>query len=54
MHAAFKAWDRASEPLETTELRIHDGAPLEELPKRAQWYLTTLQQLFPWTTPQPE
>ena len=54
MHAAFKAWDRASEPLETTESRIHDGAPLEELPKRAQWYLNTLQQLFPWTTPQPE
>ena len=46
--------DRASEPLETTESRIHDGAPLEELPKRAQWYLNTLQQLFPWTTPQPE
>ena len=53
MHAAFKAWDRASEPLETTELRIHDGAPLEGLPKRAHWYLNTLRHLFPWTIPQP-
>ncbi|HEV3241021.1 MAG TPA: phytanoyl-CoA dioxygenase family protein [Casimicrobiaceae bacterium] len=53
MHAAFQAWDRASEPLETTELRIHDGAPLEGLPKRAQWYIGTLQQLFPWATPTP-
>jgi phytanoyl-CoA hydroxylase len=53
MHAAFKAWDRASEPLETTELRIHDGAPLEGLPKRAHWYLNTLRHLFPWSTPPP-
>jgi phytanoyl-CoA hydroxylase len=54
MHAAFKAWDRASEPLETTELRIHDGAPLEGLSKRAHWYLNTLRHLFPWTAPRPD
>lgn len=53
MHAAFKAWDRASEPLETTELRIHDGAPLEGLGKRAHWYLNTLRHCFPWTIPRP-
>lgn len=53
MHVAFKAWDRATEPLEITELRIHDGAPLEELSKRAHWYLNTLRQLFPWSVPQP-
>jgi ectoine hydroxylase-related dioxygenase (phytanoyl-CoA dioxygenase family)/SAM-dependent methyltransferase len=51
VHAAFKAWDRASEPLETTELRIHDGAPLKGLRQRADWYLNTLGQLFPWSTP---
>lgn len=54
MHAAFKAWDRASEPLETTELRIHDGAPRENLGKRAHWYLDTLRHLFPWSTPAPD
>lgn len=53
MHAAFKAWDRASEPLETTELRIHDGAPRDELRKRANWYLNTLRHLFPWSIPKP-
>lgn len=53
MHPAFKAWDRASEPLEATELRIHDGAPLKGLRKRADWYLATLRQLFPWAIPKP-
>jgi ectoine hydroxylase-related dioxygenase (phytanoyl-CoA dioxygenase family)/ubiquinone/menaquinone biosynthesis C-methylase UbiE len=53
MHAAFKAWDRTDEPLETTELRIHDGAPLEGLRKRGHWYLNTLRQLFPWSAPEP-
>jgi ectoine hydroxylase-related dioxygenase (phytanoyl-CoA dioxygenase family)/SAM-dependent methyltransferase len=51
MHAAFQAWDRASEPLETTELRIHDGVPVSELRQRADWYLDTLSHLFPWSTP---
>jgi ectoine hydroxylase-related dioxygenase (phytanoyl-CoA dioxygenase family)/SAM-dependent methyltransferase len=53
MHAAFKAWDRAGEPLEATELRIHDGAAPEALAKRAEWYIDTLRHLFPWTTPKP-
>src|ERR1700690_3830 len=51
MHAAFKAWDRASESLETTELRIHDGTPLKGLRERADWYLNTLRQIFPWSVP---
>lgn len=51
MHAAFKAWDRANEPLEATEMRIHDGAPVEGLRQRADWYLNTLRQLFPSSTP---
>lgn len=53
MHDAFKAWDRADEPLETTELRIHDGAPLEGLRERGHWYLNSLHHLFPWATPKP-
>src|SRR5262249_207417 len=51
MHAAFQAWDRASEPLETTELRIHDGVQPSELRQRADWYLDTLDHLFPWAIP---
>ena len=51
MHDAFKAWDRSDEPLEATELRIHDGTPLADLRRRADWYLSTLQQLFPWAMP---
>ena len=54
MHAAFKAWDRVDEPLETTELRIHDGAPLDGLRQRGHWYLNTLRHLFPWASPKPE
>ena len=53
MHAAFKAWDRASEPLEITELRIHDGVQARGLRERGQWYIKTLDQLFPWASPQP-
>jgi ubiquinone/menaquinone biosynthesis C-methylase UbiE len=53
MHAAFKAWDRADEPLETTELRIHDGAPPGALAERADWYHNTLRHLFPWAMPKP-
>jgi ectoine hydroxylase-related dioxygenase (phytanoyl-CoA dioxygenase family)/SAM-dependent methyltransferase len=53
MHAAFKAWDRAHEPLETTELRIHDGVPPDALAERADWYQNTLRQLFPWAVPKP-
>ena len=51
MHAAFKAWDRTREPLETTELRIHDGAPPTGLVERSNWYLDTLVHLFPWSIP---
>jgi SAM-dependent methyltransferase len=53
MHSAFKAWDRAEEPLEVTELRIHDGADRSGLRQRGQWYIRTLIQLFPWATPKP-
>jgi SAM-dependent methyltransferase len=51
VHDAFKAWDRPDEPLEATELRIHDGAPIDGLRPRADWYLSTLHYLFPWATP---
>ena len=54
MHDAFKAWDRPDEPLEATELRIHDGTAREGLRQRAEWYLTTLHQLFPWAMPKPD
>ena len=54
MHEAFKAWDRPDEPLEATELRIHDGTAREGLRQRAEWYLTTLHQLFPWAMPKPD
>jgi len=53
MHSAFKAWDRAAEPLEVTELRIHDGADASRLRERGQWYIRTLVQLFPWAVPKP-
>lgn len=53
MHAAFKAWDRAAEPLEVTELRIHDGVQARGLRERGQWYVKTLHQLFPWASPEP-
>jgi len=53
MHAAFKAWDRASEPLEVTELRIHDGAQTKGLRERGHWYVRTLRQIFPWASPEP-
>src|SRR5262245_30028692 len=51
MHAASQAWDRSSEPLETTELRIHDGVSPNGLVERADWYLNTFEHLFPWAAP---
>jgi ubiquinone/menaquinone biosynthesis C-methylase UbiE len=53
MHDAFKAWDRATEELEATEMRIHDGAPRERLRDRAHEYLDALRQRFPWSMPAP-
>jgi len=51
VHDAFRAWDRPDEPLEATELRIHDGTLPEGLRQRADWYLSTFHQLFPWAMP---
>ena len=49
---AFRAWDRASESLEDTEQRIHDGASTaEELNNRARAYVETMVELFPYAMP---
>lgn len=49
---AFRAWDRASESLEDTEQRIHDGASTaEELNNRARAYVETMADIFPYAMP---
>jgi hypothetical protein len=51
MHDAFKTWDVASEPLDDTEMRIHDGVARERLVERGHTYLRQLRNLFPWWGP---
>jgi len=51
MHSAFKTWNRPSEPLEVTEMRIHDGVPSHGLVDRGHTYLHALGQYFPWSVP---
>jgi ubiquinone/menaquinone biosynthesis C-methylase UbiE len=51
MHDAFKAWDNVSEPLDDTEMRIHDGAARDQLAQRANRYLSDLRGMFPYTIP---
>jgi|SRR5579862_1206537 len=52
MHDAFKTWDRGDEPLESTEMRIHDGVAREELRARGRRYLARLRDYFPWSIPE--
>ena len=54
MHDAFKTWDWASETVEDTERRIHDGVPVEQLRPRANRYIDALSAYFPWSVPHPE
>src|SRR5262245_33854941 len=54
MHDAFKTWDMSGEPLEDTEMRIHDGVPRERLIERGESYLRSLRGMFPWSVPPPE
>ena len=53
MHDAFKTWDRRDEPLEATEMRIHDRVAREGLRERGRRYLARLRDHFPWSVPEP-
>lgn len=51
LHAAFRTWDAGSEPLESIEARIHDGASIAHLRDRAAAYLDILGGMFPEAMP---
>jgi ubiquinone/menaquinone biosynthesis C-methylase UbiE len=48
---AFQTWEARCESLESVEARIHDGVPQDQLHRRADDYLDTLEGLFPRARP---
>jgi ubiquinone/menaquinone biosynthesis C-methylase UbiE len=48
LSAAAKVWNNPSESLDSVNRRIHDGAPLEALAARGQWYVDQIFGLFPY------
>jgi SAM-dependent methyltransferase len=52
-HIAFRTWEATNESLESVEARIHDGVRIDQLHRRADEYLDTLENLFPEYRPLP-